>query len=324
MPLSNEANQETLRRARSFGRWQRELETILPRRRGPGGARLVLGLAPRPGGGPILVYPPGGGIIVVPPLVPPGGGQGAEAGAGFVPGSLGGGPGFVPGSPGGGPGFVPGSPGGGSLVGPPIGVEVPPPVPGYPGGVWPGGPGGGGGLNIQNLEIYPVSLYGFTATVDVNGTEIGPIPGPALIRWVIFSTTVGFGSNDHDTQWRVDFSPVAGRDSFTFVASNPPTGVSSAPYTLFPYSADFLGGGAGSDGQFWGWASVRPQIDADRWYLNNLAVKIPLSSFFVKVYFANDTAATEGFHCQLGISPLSGTIENVEGMEVYGPPVMGL
>lgn len=276
MPLSVEANQEVLRRSRSFGRWRRDLEPILPRRRGPGGVRLVQRPVESGGDEPWLVYPPGGRVI---PL-----GEGGSAmGSGL------------------------------ELVYPQPGGE------GQEGGTFPPG-GWGSQVDLANLEIYPVSLYGFVNVSDVNGAELGPISGPVLIRWVIFSTSAVLTSNDHDSQWRVDFSSVPGRDTFTFVASSPPTGVSSAQYTLFPYSVDFAGGGDGSDVQRWGWASSRPQPDSEKWYLNNLAVKIPLSSFYVKAYWSNDTGTAEGFQCVLGISPLSSQISNVEGYEVQGAP----
>lgn len=63
MPLSTAMNQEVLRRARSFGRPRRELESIRPRKRGPGGVRLVLGPSVVAEGGLSLVYPPGGRVI---------------------------------------------------------------------------------------------------------------------------------------------------------------------------------------------------------------------------------------------------------------------
>ena len=202
---------------------------------------------------------------------------------------------------------------------------------GYPRGVRPLGygalrqvPGGGGivrrerqwnvrgfgeelpGVGLNDVESFPVTLNWSAAATAVKGAHVGPLPGPLVVRSLWFKTTESLSGAGQDALLRVDFAQVPGLDPFTFVVSTHPVEPSSAPYSLFSFSADWFGSGATGPGGRGGWLDVRPIGSTDHFSLDGLDFVVPLGGVYVKAYYQNDSAATVQQVLILVVSPISG------------------
>ena len=291
MPISEADNKATALRLAPYPPERKPHEYVLPR------LRFGSGVLANVGGGGVLMppHPGGGGGILLPPLVPPS-------------------------SPGGGvAGVVEGqSPTGPYSPLPPGGVPPEPPVQGG-GGFWQN-------LDPNRLFGYPIQFALSAVTATVQGSQLGPFNGPAIIRDVHFEMSGTTGGSEAGNVIRVDFSSVSGTDVFTRVAGDLPTGTSSAQQTLWQNVSSWFGGTLHEGGRA-GWVNFNgaPSGAGFNMTWQNVNYLITLSSFYIKCYIQNNTASTEQATLHMTLCPLTpAQVGTLPSFPPYDPGPLGL
>jgi len=162
-------------------------------------------------------------------------------------------------------------------------------------------------FDSTQLFGYPIQFAMSAITAQVSSGQLGPFAGPAIIRDFRFEISGTPGTAQGGDVFRVDFSSVSGLDTFTRVAGDLPTGISSAQQTLFQFVSSVFGGTPVESGRS-GWANFAGTVTGATvgaiW--QNINYLVNLSSFYIKFYVCNDTAATEEATAHVVLAPLQG------------------